>query len=632
MKTLSFITLTILSAFHSSSAFAAPLTFEGACTSSETMKNEKALADDLRKTLSEDAIASFLSTKISLQSASPSSALKPETKEAFFIHRFTQLLTQRRFAKSPLAKATTEYLLGRNFFTAGQLHLAQSAFTQLLTLDSSSEIEGVQLSALECLLQIRRLQPSFQLTPNVGVAWLRLSRSELKTVFERTLQESAIQLALQFPNAELQKKLVATLSGASPAEALLRGLIASQQGHHETAAKELRASIPGLKPEIGSSWLTKYEDFARLLLSRALYTTKDYAGASQELLKMKRSSNHFADGLGELAWAQLQAGKFGDAVGSAKGLQAGQLKNTFHPEAPMIVAMAFNETCQYPGSLAAVKSFRKHYDDSYQWLQKWITIGAPDKGLYRAAVTFLRNQGGLPSPIGTEFLRSPAFQSGQREINLTMDERERIQKLNKVAAHEVIHLMESIIELAQNLKPRVQLARMKLKQGDSLPEEIQKDLGVLRSRVVHLRRLQASSQPWRKIVGGFQGQTKAIEARLVSRINKDLGFRSQKMVAQLEEVNENLQFVEIEIFSGASQDIIWQNANPDFKKVAERLQDSASGRSEDSAGAWKWTAAGGGSNDEGGEIWEDELGSYTADLSDNCSNKEKYLALKGGQS
>lgn len=37
-------------------------------------------------------------------------------------------------------------------------------------------------------------------------------------------------------------------------------------------------------------------------------------------------------------------------------------------------------------------------------------------------------------------------------------------------------------------------------------------------------------------------------------------------------------------------------------------------------------------SDEAGEIWEDELGSFKSDLFDNCSSKDKYLALKRGNS
>ena len=32
--------------------------------------------------------------------------------------------------------------------------------------------------------------------------------------------------------------------------------------------------------------------------------------------------------------------------------------------------------------------------------------------------------------------------------------------------------------------------------------------------------------------------------------------------------------------------------------------------------------------DENGEIWEDELGSFKANLFDNCSSKDKYLAIR----
>jgi hypothetical protein len=100
------------------------------------------------------------------------------------------------------------------------------------------------------------------------------------------------------------------------------------------------------------------------------------------------------------------------------------------------------------------------------------------------------------------------------------------------------------------------------------------------------------------------------------------------MHTQLQEIAENNQLIEIEIFQGASQDIIWQNAHPEYKKVAQDLNEDQ--KKEESAKVWDWGRAPAQSEDgeERVEIWEDELGSFKANLFDNCSNKDKYLALK----
>jgi hypothetical protein len=84
--------------------------------------------------------------------------------------------------------------------------------------------------------------------------------------------------------------------------------------------------------------------------------------------------------------------------------------------------------------------------------------------------------------------------------------------------------------------------------------------------------------------------------------------------------------VEVEIYNGASEDIIWQNAHPDFKKVAKEMSDDSTNRAPASK-VWDWGKA---SNitEEGAEIWEDELGSFKANMADNCTSKDKYLAIR----
>ncbi|MGZ3688034.1 MAG: hypothetical protein ACXVBW_07030, partial [Bdellovibrionota bacterium] len=103
-------------------------------------------------------------------------------------------------------------------------------------------------------------------------------------------------------------------------------------------------------------------------------------------------------------------------------------------------------------------------------------------------------------------------------------------------------------------------------------------------------------------------------------INEDLRARTRHMKAQLDEITENLQLVDAEIFQGASGDIVWQNAHPDYQQVAARITKEANKPQNN----WDWGRA----PSSAGEIWEDELGSFQADLFDNCSSKEKYLALR----
>ena len=53
----------------------------------------------------------------------------------------------------------------------------------------------------------------------------------------------------------------------------------------------------------------------------------------------------------------------------------------------------------------------------------------------------------------------------------------------------------------------------------------------------------------------------------------------------------------------------------------------AEGQKSGEEKTWDWGRAKS-DNDENSEIWEDELGSFKANLYDNCSSKERFLALR----
>jgi hypothetical protein len=98
------------------------------------------------------------------------------------------------------------------------------------------------------------------------------------------------------------------------------------------------------------------------------------------------------------------------------------------------------------------------------------------------------------------------------------------------------------------------------------------------------------------------------------------------MMNQIEDVAENDELIEVEIFNGASEDIIWQNAHPEYKDEAKQFQ---ADRDKNRAEGLNWGRMPA-SMEGDGEVWEDELGSFKADLYDNCSSRDKYLALHKG--
>jgi hypothetical protein len=129
-------------------------------------------------------------------------------------------------------------------------------------------------------------------------------------------------------------------------------------------------------------------------------------------------------------------------------------------------------------------------------------------------------------------------------------------------------------------------------------------------------------------LANHQKQAPGIEKKHTADIESDLKIRTDRMLTQLQEVAENIQLIEVEIYNGASEDIIWQNAHPGYKKVAKDLDNEDADRAPASK-VWDWGRTRIASDNDNVEVWEDELGSFKADMVDNCSSKDKYLALKG---
>jgi hypothetical protein len=305
-------------------------------------------------------------------------------------------------------------------------------------------------------------------------------------------------------------------------------------------------------------------------------------------------------------------------------LQAGGLRHTFAPEAPMVLAMALNELCQYPESLRAIRVFLKNYHEPYEWLKKW--KASPDQALYSTALHFIQKQEvNVPVRVASEWVRSPLFISHQEEINLLFDEKDAANQIGKIGSQEQAKLAQEIKEKARDLRAKIQEAKTSLKPGADLPPKLVKELALLRTQVSHYRRLRAAAPSWHQILANHVRRASGIEQKLVAEINTDLKTKNLLMFAQLEEILENNQLIEVEIYNGASSDLIWQNAHPDYKQVMKKVRDDRSVASADKVWDWGTEKL---DDAEAGEIWEDELGSFNAKTFDNCSNKERYLALK----
>jgi hypothetical protein len=547
------------------------------------------------------------------------------------IRGFSEALALRKASQSPGEKLFAEYWISRSLFGLGLPHIAYSGFLAIAMKNPDLASMPIHAAALDCLLRIHLQHPSISF-PTKALSSLKL---ELDPLVPEKIRKQTQEIAWDVATAGVQalvsddrtteaqvQALLSILDGGGAYESLAKALWSAKRNQHFKTIEALTLYFSQKTPQS----LNRYQDTARILLARAHYSVGEFDRASDDLKMVSRQSNDLADSLEELAWTSLMQEHYPEAIGTAMNLEAGGLRHTFAPEAQMVSAMAMNELCQYPDAVREISIYRKNYEKVYQWLQNWGALESDhsDK-LYQQAVQFIHRKGEVPDRIAGEWIRAPHFIASQDEINTLFDEKDALPKVAQSAATEQRVLATQILKDARELKPKLKIAKMKLKAGEELPSSMKEALTSLRKKVTHWRRLQLAAPLWVSVSNRFRGTIAPAQQSLIARIDTDIKTRNLRMLTQLEEITENIQLIEVEIYNGASQDIIWQNAHPDYKQVAKAIREDhdASARSK----VWDWGRSLA-SSDENSEIWEDELGSFKANLFDNCSSKDKYLAIR----
>ena len=121
-----------------------------------------------------------------------------------------------------------------------------------------------------------------------------------------------------------------------------------------------------------------------------------------------------------------------------------------------------------------------------------------------------------------------------------------------------------------------------------------------------------------ELAGRIGNETEAavrLRQDLVARINANLAAKSALMLAQLDEIAENTKLIQVEIFNGASHDIIWQNANPEYRDVSRKWK-SESKKDQAASRVWNWGTIR--KSGEKVELWEDEMGAMKANIINHC--------------
>jgi hypothetical protein len=548
-------------------------------------------------------------------------------KQASPVWGFVQALGLRRQAPNVEARYFAEYFISRSLLDASLTHIAWNGFASIAARPVSEETLGVQLAALACLTELHRRFPTLPLPERVTERmpeYLAAANAprEKNATWEYAAQHLRVLLSDGKATGSIDQAF-GWLKGSGMLETFYRGVEAARTQRHKQTVQHLErfTAVPQ-----HAGHVERLRDQAHLLLARAYYSQQQFERAAEQFKLIRKSSNELARGLNDLAWAFLMDERYAEAIGTAINLQQGSLRHTFTPEAPMVMAMALNELCQYPESLRAVNTFRRYYEKPYKWLGAQLYGKDPNRpDLYSQAVQFLKKDPAIPAKVGSEWVRSPLFIAHQDEINLLFTEKENTARLSRAGSTGQRQLAAEIAALSAELKTRIRATRATMKPGQDLPRSLQSELGKLRVRLNHYQRFRQGAPVWRVILARFEKTVNPRRATLVRAINADLRERAEDMFTRIEEVAENNQLIEVEIYNGASQDIIWQNAHPDYKELAQKMREDHESRA--AAKSWDWGRKLA-SEADGDEIWEDELGSFKADLFNNCSSKDKFLALK----
>ncbi len=595
------------------SAFAAFSESGGACTPAEVWVYGSALSEDWRDLLGTSPGKPFdtFSTALALKQQSPN---------------------------SPELQSLADYLIARSYFSAKLTHLAHQQFLKLASVDVTPQTIGIHVAAFECLARIQDEFPSLGLTAVAIDKLLAFSAAKLPPKMKKALQESAFVAAKQKVGAavadEVFAKLLTFLAGSGSYESFLKAVAAQKVEDHPQVVAHLKKVVedPARPPAVES-----HLDLVYLMLGRSLYTLGKFKEAGDAFVRVPRESNLLVEALSDLTWSHFMSGKIKEATGTAMNLQKTGLKRAFAPEGPMVMAMILNELCRYPQAIRAVQYFRKHHDAAYKYLYAWQTAqksvpaGQPaGNDLYQQLVQFLDPNGksSVPDLVASEWIRSPTFISAQQEINLLSDEKRSIVRQLKPLKQEQQVLAQREPALRQEIAEMK--ARIIEEKRETKSRKISSDLNVelkkLQMEVALYRHRKAAVPLWYKTLRSFHENTKNADGALVAKIERDLIFRNNRMIKQLLRVAENTQLVEIEIYDGASEDMVWRNANPQYKEMAKTFKDER--KPSSNGNAYNWGTVAWGKAGEKEEVWEDELGWFQGELTDECASKDKYLKLK----
>lgn len=507
-------------------------------------------------------------------------------------------------------------------------HLAFHFYSELISLSTSIDNVGYQLGALQCLGQLQGKLPSLRINPEqrakiLGIAPLLKelgAHSALQSAPAIVITKDLLMPAreLPAPNAELS----ALLLEYPPANYLLTGHLALSRKDFVGAVNSFQNFLSSKKKD---AFTVENSSKAWAALGRAWLAQENWQNAITAYESVPKDSNEITRVLNELAWAKFMAQQYDQAIGTAMELTRGGFQDVYTPEAYTIIAMIFNDLCQFPAALAAVRTLRDLYRETFIWIRDWHRDRSKFPALYSLALDAAeRKPNKVPTQISNEWIRSPTFITHQQELNLLLTEDRRISRLKVEIKKEARKVLAEFAAAKKEYTEELRDAKKSANQKIIVDEDLRKaHKAALESRRIYTAFLETIKE-----LDSLQAKQnrlrRPLQTRIIDVLERDLQLKNRRMLAKLQETAQKIYLIEIEILNGASQDVVWKTAHPNYEAfVAKAKQEQ---RNQEQAKTWDWGRRPLFSKGRQ-EVWSDELGTLRALVFDNCANKDRYTEV-----
>jgi hypothetical protein len=512
-------------------------------------------------------------------------------------------------AADRLEEFFSEYWLAQGLYKSGHFPLAEMGFERILSrLPNAQEYQALREGSFECLAEIHHRVPSRHLNKNLYSSLTHLRTGPIKDYwsFRWAIEQNSLSNGLKMSSKE------------SPFVPLLKAL---QYYNAEDWAKSAEAIDDFFDKKIVPKYIQSQLNHWRMMAARMNYTAARFAKAESYWSAVDRRSNELVQALTEVSWSQLRSGKQNDAIGTALSLQTGWLQNTYSPEGLMVMSMAFNETCHYPEAMRASELLKQQYNPVYQWLLKHQKVS--DNELYGKLVLALKKESDVPYRLSSEWIRSPNFISRQEEINALLKMGDRNKELVALGAQKQRQRVVELLKLVKEIKKDVEGVHKLEPDRAQMPDWVEQKLAGLRSKLLEYEALRGFAPMWQAAEKANANLSRQRRQVLVTEIQKHIRRTNQRVLSQIRDIYDNLKFVEVEIYQGATQDMIISHSHPEYDKKIAALKESRGYGLKSNELNWGQI-----STEELGrsEIWEDELGGFKANLPNKC---EKVRLARG---